>query len=68
MHLLGLVIMSLSIFMYGAIPLLAGLNQTHAMNSSWSAHARFHVANRPGLVLPGTFLPAWALSPFCVAR
>jgi hypothetical protein len=58
MHLLGLVIMSLSILMYGAIPLLADLNQTHAMNPSWSAHARFHVVTQ---VLTSSSIAAVAL-------
>ena len=46
MQLLGLSIMSLAILMYGAIPLLADLNRTHATNPKWSAHARFHVVTQ----------------------
>lgn len=46
MQSLGLAIMSLAILMYGAIPLLADLNRTHATNPRWSAHARFHVVTQ----------------------
>ena len=46
MQLLGLAIMSLAILMYGVIPLFADLNQTHATNPRWTAHARFHVVTQ----------------------
>ncbi len=46
MQTLGLALMSLGMFMYGVIPLLADLNRTHATNPHWPAHARFHVVTQ----------------------
>jgi sugar phosphate permease len=40
---LGKILISIAIFIYGYIPILADFNKTHATNPSWPAHARFHV-------------------------
>lgn len=43
---IGLLLMSVAIFQYGAIPIFADLNSSHAMNDSWPKHARFHIVTQ----------------------
>ena len=54
----GLVAMSIAIVQYGAVPLLADLNSTHAKNPRWTSHARFHVVTQ---ALTGAAVAALAL-------
>lgn len=55
---IGLTLMSVAILQYGAVPLLADLNPTHARNPRWTPHARFHVVTQ---VLTGAAIAAVAL-------
>lgn len=56
---------------YGAAPMLADFNKTHATNPAWTPHARFHVvwqvASYAGFGLLSLAL-IWLPGPFAVER
>lgn len=42
-HLTGKILLTLATAMYTFVPPIVDLSRTHATNSSWVSHARFHV-------------------------
>ena len=39
----GKILITVSVIIYGFVPLLVDLNKTHATNPLWTGHSRFHV-------------------------
>lgn len=54
----GLVLMSVALVQYGAVPLIVDFGSTHARSPSWPAHARFHVVTQ---ALMGAAIAALAM-------
>lgn len=54
------VLITLATLVYGIVPAIADLNETHLLNPDWSAHARLHgawfLAFAAGMALIGLFI------------